>query len=317
MRTAQLTSTRRSSVGAVDRRLFGSFVEHMGRCVYTGIYEPGHPSADADGFRRDVLELTRELGRHRWSATPAATSSPATAGRTASARSTSGRRRLDLAWRAIETNQFGLDEFMAWAAQGRRRADDGGQPRHPRHPGGRRPAGVLQPPGRHPLSDLRRDARRRGAVRDQAVVPGQRDGRPVADRPQDRRRVRPAGRGDREGDAPGRPRHRAGRLRQLQPRHADLRRVGGDRAGAAPTSRSTTSRCTTYYEPPTATWPASWPPPMDMDRFIDEVVATADHVGAKRAAARSSTSPSTSGTSGTSRASRPSWTGATGRSRRR
>ena len=39
-------------VGAVDRRLFGSFVEHMGRCVYTGIYEPGHPTADADGFRR-------------------------------------------------------------------------------------------------------------------------------------------------------------------------------------------------------------------------------------------------------------------------
>jgi alpha-N-arabinofuranosidase len=49
-------------VGAVDRRLFGSFVDHMGRCVYTGIYEPGHPTADADGFREDVLELVRELG---------------------------------------------------------------------------------------------------------------------------------------------------------------------------------------------------------------------------------------------------------------
>ena len=49
-------------IGPVDRRLFGSFVEHMGRCVYTGIYEPDHPSADATGFRRDVLELTRELG---------------------------------------------------------------------------------------------------------------------------------------------------------------------------------------------------------------------------------------------------------------
>ena len=43
-------------VGPLDRRVFGSFVEHMGRCVYTGIYEPGHPRADADGFREDVLE---------------------------------------------------------------------------------------------------------------------------------------------------------------------------------------------------------------------------------------------------------------------
>ena len=50
------------AVGDVDRRLFGSFVEHMGRCVYTGIYEPGHPTADADGFRSDVLDLIRELG---------------------------------------------------------------------------------------------------------------------------------------------------------------------------------------------------------------------------------------------------------------
>jgi alpha-N-arabinofuranosidase len=49
-------------VGAVDPRLFGSFVEHLGRCVYTGIYEPGHPAADGDGVRADVLELIRELG---------------------------------------------------------------------------------------------------------------------------------------------------------------------------------------------------------------------------------------------------------------
>ena len=50
------------TVGEVDERVFGSFVEHMGRAVYGGIYEPGHPTADADGFRGDVLELTRELG---------------------------------------------------------------------------------------------------------------------------------------------------------------------------------------------------------------------------------------------------------------
>ena len=50
------------TVAEVDERLFGSFVEHMGRAVYGGIYEPGHPTADEDGFRGDVLELTRELG---------------------------------------------------------------------------------------------------------------------------------------------------------------------------------------------------------------------------------------------------------------
>lgn len=56
----------RADVGAtyavVNPRLFGSFVEHLGRCVYTGIYEPGHPKAGEDGFRQDVLDLVRELG---------------------------------------------------------------------------------------------------------------------------------------------------------------------------------------------------------------------------------------------------------------
>ena len=46
----------------LDRRVFGAFVEHMGRCVYGGIFEPEHPTADANGFRQDVLALTRELG---------------------------------------------------------------------------------------------------------------------------------------------------------------------------------------------------------------------------------------------------------------
>jgi alpha-L-arabinofuranosidase len=49
------------SAGPVNRRTFGSFVEHMGRCVYGGIYQPSHPRADADGFRLDVLDLVREL----------------------------------------------------------------------------------------------------------------------------------------------------------------------------------------------------------------------------------------------------------------
>jgi alpha-N-arabinofuranosidase len=62
MAVATITLDRAFRVGPVDRRLFGTFVEHMGRCVYTGIYEPDHPTADAGGFRGDVAALVRELG---------------------------------------------------------------------------------------------------------------------------------------------------------------------------------------------------------------------------------------------------------------
>ena len=51
MVTARIAADPAFPVGPVNPRLFGSFVEHMGRCVYTGIYEPDHPTADPDGFR--------------------------------------------------------------------------------------------------------------------------------------------------------------------------------------------------------------------------------------------------------------------------
>jgi alpha-N-arabinofuranosidase len=98
-------------VGAVDPRLYGAFVEHLGRCVYTGIYEPGHPTADDAGLRGDVLELIRELGvsvirypggnfvsGYRWEDGVGPVENRP--------------RRLDPAWRSIETNRFGLAEFM-------------------------------------------------------------------------------------------------------------------------------------------------------------------------------------------------------------
>src|SRR5690625_3033486 len=101
----------RFTVAEVPERLFGSFVEHLGRCVYTGIYEPDHPTADTDGLRRDVLDLIAELG-------PTMIRSPG--GNFVSGyRWEDGigpkedrPRRLDLAWRVTETNQFGLSEFM-------------------------------------------------------------------------------------------------------------------------------------------------------------------------------------------------------------
>ena len=113
MLTGKIVADRDFVIAPLDRRLFGSFVEHMGRCVYGGIYEPGHPTADANGFRGDVLALTKELG--------------ATIIRYPGGNFLSGYdwedgvgpkdkrpRRLDLAWGSTETNQFGTDEFITW-----------------------------------------------------------------------------------------------------------------------------------------------------------------------------------------------------------
>ena len=62
MIAAHLTVDPHFVVGPINRRIFGSFVEHLGRCVYDGIYEPGHPQADANGFRRDVIQLVMGEG---------------------------------------------------------------------------------------------------------------------------------------------------------------------------------------------------------------------------------------------------------------
>ncbi|MFF0111876.1 arabinosylfuranosidase ArfA [Streptomyces prasinus] len=113
MRTARFTLDPAFTVGPVDPRLFGSFVEHLGRCVHTGIHEPGHPAADADGLRTDVLDLVRELGvtairypggnfvsGYKWEdSVGPAEDRP---------------RRLDLAWHSTETNRFGLSEYIAF-----------------------------------------------------------------------------------------------------------------------------------------------------------------------------------------------------------
>jgi alpha-L-arabinofuranosidase len=114
MKSASLTIDPAFRIGDIDPRLFGSFVEHLGRCVYGGIYQPGHPSADDNGFRQDVLELVRELG-------PTIVRYPG--GNFVSAYDwedgigPAGERprRLDLAWHTIETNEIGIDEFATWS----------------------------------------------------------------------------------------------------------------------------------------------------------------------------------------------------------
>ena len=61
MKQVKITLDKAYKVAKVDDRLFGSFIEHLGRAVYGGIYQPGHPTADKYGYRQDVVQLVREL----------------------------------------------------------------------------------------------------------------------------------------------------------------------------------------------------------------------------------------------------------------
>jgi alpha-L-arabinofuranosidase len=110
---ASVALDRAAVVAPVNRRLFGSFVEHLGRCVYDGIYEPSHPTADQDGFRRDVVDLVRELGSstirypggnfvsgYKWEDGIGPRENRPV--------------RRDLAWHSLESNQVGVDEFARW-----------------------------------------------------------------------------------------------------------------------------------------------------------------------------------------------------------
>jgi alpha-L-arabinofuranosidase len=101
------------TIGTIDPRLYGGFVEHMGRCVYTGIYQPDHVSADADGFRGDVLQLVRDLGMPAMRY-PGGNFVSQYDWQDGIGPSDQRPQRLDLAWKATEPNQVGVDEYMDW-----------------------------------------------------------------------------------------------------------------------------------------------------------------------------------------------------------
>jgi alpha-N-arabinofuranosidase len=101
------------TIAPLDRNIFGSFLEHLGRAIYEGIYDPGSKLSDANGFRKDVMNEVREMGvpiirypggnfvsGYNWlDGVGSKQDRPKV---------------LDKAWNSLNTNQFGTNEFMAW-----------------------------------------------------------------------------------------------------------------------------------------------------------------------------------------------------------
>ena len=111
---AGIFSHKNFPVGDVDPRLFGSFIEHLGRAVYGGIYDPGHPTADHMGFRQDVLHMVKEL-KVPLIRYPGGNFVSGYCWEDGIGKAADRPSRLDLAWFTIETNQIGIDEFQQWA----------------------------------------------------------------------------------------------------------------------------------------------------------------------------------------------------------
>lgn len=114
MKKAKVVLSKDFQIAEADNRLYGSFIEHVGRAVYGGIYEPGHPAADENGFRKDVLEFVRELrvplvrypggnfvSGYNWEDGVGPVEKRP--------------RKTDPVWQTIETNQVGTNEFVKWA----------------------------------------------------------------------------------------------------------------------------------------------------------------------------------------------------------
>lgn len=114
--TARMIVDKDFVISKIDDRLYGSFIEHLGRAIYGGIYESDHPSADENGFRQDVMELVRKLNipiiRY-----PGGNFVSGYDWKDGIGPVEDRPRRLELAWRTIETNQFGMNEFVKWTKE--------------------------------------------------------------------------------------------------------------------------------------------------------------------------------------------------------
>jgi alpha-L-arabinofuranosidase len=100
-------------IGTIDRNIYGNFTEHLGRCIYGGIYDEGSSLSDADGFRKDVLQAAKAMHVSvlRW---PGGNFSSGYNWKDGIGPKDQRPRRWDTAWQEEESNQFGTDEFIAY-----------------------------------------------------------------------------------------------------------------------------------------------------------------------------------------------------------
>ena len=116
MKKATMIMDKDYTIGRIDPRIYGSFIEHLGRAVYGGIYEPDHPTADKYGFRRDVIDMVKKLNvpvvRY-----PGGNFVSGFNWEDSVGPRDQRPKRLDLAWFTTETNEVGLHEFVDWAKQ--------------------------------------------------------------------------------------------------------------------------------------------------------------------------------------------------------
>jgi alpha-N-arabinofuranosidase len=100
-------------IGEIDRNIYGSFIEELGRCIYGGVYDPGSPLADSDGYRKDVIEAVRGLHISvlRW---PGGNFASGYNWKDGIRPKDKRPRRWDTAWQETDPNQFGTDEFLRY-----------------------------------------------------------------------------------------------------------------------------------------------------------------------------------------------------------
>ena len=110
----KIVISKDNEISKIDERIYSSFIEHLGRAVYGGIYEPGHETADDMGFRQDVMELVKEL-RVPMVRYPGGNFVSGYNWEDGTGDKSKRPRKLELAWQSVETNEVGIDEFQEWA----------------------------------------------------------------------------------------------------------------------------------------------------------------------------------------------------------
>lgn len=116
LQKARLILDKDYVISRIDDRLYGSFIEQLGRAVYGGIYDPGNPRSDKNGFRRDVIDMVKKLNvplvRY-----PGGNFLSGFNWEDAIGPKENRPKRLDLAWFTTETNEFGMHEFFDWTRE--------------------------------------------------------------------------------------------------------------------------------------------------------------------------------------------------------